>query len=427
MAGRSPARVTSRKVFYIPGFDPKPPRRYRELYRREGERQANLSDYQISMLPRSADGFGWMVEGHIDDTRTRADIEVLVWSDIVRDSMGQSLPATYAQAVKTVWTYVASGAFRRLAWLRKGPIIAALYPFGVLLFQLMGAMLIAGLIGSVLAGAIGLIPRGFTAIGWEAVGGFWVWQVLASMLWWAAFLAGTTVLLRLFKSLDDKIFAHYLVHDYAFTASRKGGYPPVLEERMTEFRERIAEALTSDVDEVLVVGHSSGAQLAVSVLAGLLRADRVPANGPVLSLMTLGQVIPMMSFLPKADRLRADLHDLSTSDRLAWIDVSAPGDGCAFALCDPVAVTGVAPADQRWPIVLSAAFTKTLTPETWKAMRWRFFRLHFQYLCAFDNPGEYDYFQITAGPLTLAQRFGDRKSSMSRIDVPASAYTSRAA
>ena len=32
--------VRRRKVFYLPGFDPVPPRRYRELYRREGVQQA---------------------------------------------------------------------------------------------------------------------------------------------------------------------------------------------------------------------------------------------------------------------------------------------------------------------------------------------------------------------------------------------------
>jgi len=40
--------------------------------------------------------------------------------------------------------------------------------------------------------------------------------------------------------------------------------------------------------------------------------------------------------------LRQDLRDLSESDDLTWIDVTAPGDGCSFALCDPVAVCGVA-------------------------------------------------------------------------------------
>ena len=106
-------------------------------------------------------------------------------------------------------------------------------------------------------------------------------------------------------------------------------------------------------------------------------------------------------------------------DRITWIDVTAPGDGCAFALCDPVAVSGVAAYNKKWPLVISAAFTQSLQPKTWKALRWRFFRLHFQYLCAFDKPKDYDYFQITAGPLTLADRYRNRAPSRSRIDVTA--------
>jgi hypothetical protein len=197
---------------------------------------------------------------------------------------------------------------------------------------------------------------------------------------------------------------------------------------MAEFRRTIAAALDEPVEEVLVVGHSSGAHLAVSILADLVRAG-LPQDRPALSFLSLGQVVPMVSFLPEAKRLRADLHDLSRSAAITWIDVTAPGDGCAFALCDPVAVSGVAPPDKRWPLVLSAAFTQTLSPGRWRALRWRFFRLHFQYLCAFDQlpgtPGDYDYFRITAGPQTLAARLGGRAPSRSRIDVAASGHTSR--
>jgi hypothetical protein len=175
---------------------------------------------------------------------------------------------------------------------------------------------------------------------------------------------------------------------------------------------------------VLVVGHSSGAHLGVSILADLIRGGQVPDHGPVLSFLSLGQVVPMVSFLPRAHRLRADLAYLSAQDALTWVDVTAPGDGCAFALCDPVAVSGVAPADKRWPLVISAAFTQTLSPERWKSLRWRFFRLHFQYLCAFDRPKDYDYFRITAGPLTLADRFRDRAPSKSRIERATSRYAS---
>ena len=77
-------------------------------------------------------------------------------------------------------------------------------------------------------------------------------------------------------------------------------------------------------------------------------------------------------------------------------------------------------------------FTATLTSphiRTYceiKALRWRFFRLHFQYLCAFDRPKDYDYFQITAGPLTLTDRYRNRAPSRSRIDVTASKYSNTA-
>ena len=164
--------------------------------------------------------------------------------------------------------------------------------------------------------------------------------------------------------------------------------------------------------------------MGVTILADLLR--ETGAQNTSLSFLSLGQVVPMVSFLPRADRLRKDLHDLSLSDQITWVDVTAPGDGCAFALCDPVAITGVAPQGQKWPLVLSCAFTQTLSPERWKTLRWKFFRLHFQYMCAFDRVGIYDYFAITAGPKTLAARFAEVPHSKSRITTPRSSYRSMA-
>jgi hypothetical protein len=133
-------------------------------------------------------------------------------------------------------------------------------------------------------------------------------------------------------------------------------------------------------------------------------------------------VVPMVSFLPKAYRLRADLAYLSASDQITWVDVTAPGDGCAFALCDPVSVSGVAPPNKRWPLVFSAAFSQTLSPGAWSALKWRLFEVHFQYLNAFDRPRDYDYFQITAGPETLADRYRGRAPSKSRIETPVNRY-----
>jgi len=418
--------VKRRRVFYIPGYDPIHPRRYRELYRSEGREQAAITGYEIDLRAKQGDRYGWEVAARIDGHKVRSEVEVLVWSDIVRNSMSNTIPATYMQLIRTAWLYLSSGTLRRLAWMRKGPVIAALYPVVMLLVQLLAAVIAGSIAGGLLSGIYGWIT-GFVAGLFGGTGQGGVLGAIGTLLWWGAFLPVTVLVLQWFKKMDGKFFAYYLMHDYAYTCQLGGANPPELEDRLSEFTEVIADALCEDVDEVLVVGHSSGAHLGVSVLADLVRQGRVPANGPSLSFLTLGQVVPMVSFLPKADRLRGDLHYLSTRQELTWVDVTAPGDGCAFALCDPVAVTGVAPEGQIWPLVFSAAFTQSLSPAKWRKLRWRFFRLHFQYLCAFDRPRDYDYFQITAGPLTLGDRYEDREASRARIDVPASRYTSMAA
>ncbi|VVT29330.1 conserved hypothetical protein [Roseovarius sp. EC-HK134] len=397
----SEPQVRRRRVFYIPGYDPIPPRRYRELYRKESAEQAVISGYEINVLQAKAQArFGWNVSAQIEGAEVESAVEVLVWSDIVKGSMDQGILATYVQLIRTAAIYIGTGALFRLMRLRKGPVIAALYPVGFLLVQLGIAFMVAWGLGRELA----------------------LWHP------WAAWggLGVVPFILEWFRRLDGRFFAYYLMHDYAYSARYLGANPPELEARMAEFTAEIAQALQGDCDEVLVVGHSSGAHLGVSILADLIRGGQVPKHGPALSFLSLGQVVPMVSFLPRAYRLRADLAYLSARDEVTWVDVTAPGDGCAFALCDPVAVSGVAPKDKRWPLVISAAFTQTLSAERWRALRWRFFRLHFQYLCAFDRPGDFDYFRVTAGPLTLAARFRDRPPSKSRIERATSRYTSLA-
>jgi hypothetical protein len=404
-------------VFYLPGYDPFPPRRYRELYRSEAAEQARISGYEIAIsagLDDGADsGFGWRVAARIDGQPVRTEIEVLSWSDIVQQSRPTSIVSTYLDLVRTAWIYLRRGTLFQLMQLRKGPVLAALFPVAALLAQ-------AGL-ALTLGWAMGRVVM---AMGPQIVATAPQAGLAAAAVTVGAVTAG--VVLRWFRDNDGRFFAYYLMHDFAFSASGNGAYPPPLEARLKDFRTRLRAALDSDADEVLVVGHSSGAHLAVSTIADLLREGDLPPDGPALALLSLGQVVPMVSFLPDASRLRRDLRAVSQRAELAWVDVTAPGDGCCFALCDPVAVTGLASADTRGPLVFSAAFTQSLSPARWKALRWRFFRLHFQYLCAFDRPKDYDYFQITAGPLLLRDRYAARTPSRSVKDKPVNRFRTTA-
>jgi len=402
--------VKTRQVYYIPGYDPFPPRRYRELYRSEAAAQAAISGYDVELSPmQKSDHFGWRVSAKIENAEVETEIRVLEWSDIVQDSMARSILGTYVQLAQTAWVYIATGALWRLMQLRIGPVIAALYPIVFLLVQALLALLV---LLAVRSAALTVFDR----LGWSGSAMPWVALALGFGAGWAV--------LSLFKRYDAKFFAYYLMHDYAHGAATRGAIDPALDARLTSFRMVLAEALKGEADEVLLVGHSSGAHLGVTVLADLIRDGSVPKGGPALSFLSLGQVVPMVSFLPQAHRLRGDLQYLSERDELIWVDITAPGDGCAFALCDPVAVSGVATDAQKWPVLFSAAFTQTLSPERWQHLKRRYFRLHFQYLCAFDRPKDYDYFRVTAGPKTLGERYGGRASSKSRIARAVSKFTS---
>ena len=65
--------------------------------------------------------------------------------------MGHGILGTYLQLARTAWIYISTGTLGRLMRLRKGPVIAALYPVGILLLQLVLALVLAWLLGRGLA------------------------------------------------------------------------------------------------------------------------------------------------------------------------------------------------------------------------------------------------------------------------------------
>jgi hypothetical protein len=128
--GDAPREVKRRRVFYIPGYDPIHPRRYRELYRRKPRAGGDFRLRDRAETPAGRRTLWLACRG---PDRGRRDRGRYRGSGLVRHRArldGDGNPGTYAQLVRTAWTYIGSGALRRLMWLRKGPVIAALYPVG---------------------------------------------------------------------------------------------------------------------------------------------------------------------------------------------------------------------------------------------------------------------------------------------------------
>ena len=74
-----------------------------------------------------------------------------MWSDLVKDTMRAGILATYLQLLRTAWIYLSTGALADVIKLRKGQVIAALYPVGFLLAQLMIALMISFVLWAILA------------------------------------------------------------------------------------------------------------------------------------------------------------------------------------------------------------------------------------------------------------------------------------
>ena len=239
-------------------------------------------------------------------------------------------------------------------------------------------------------------------------------SALAGLLAGLVLVATAAVLAR---AAERRLNMQWLLRSYAFTGRQGTVGWPALEHRLDLFGQRIAERVrqaaegTQPGDEVLLVAHSSGSIMAVAALARAMASEPgLTGCGPRVSLLTLGQWIPLLTSLPTAQAFRAEVDRLARDPALDWVDFTAPADGCCFALTDPVTAAGLPPARPDHPKLLSPRFAAMFSPAGYADLRRDRFRLHFQYLMASERAGDYDYTAITAGPLTLGDRFAAQAS-----------------
>lgn len=390
----STGQVRRRSVFYLSGFDPKGAAHYHALYRDEAAKQAQVSGMSVEVGRRKKTAQGdafWQVTAHNpegpedpdDPVETR--YEFLRWDDIVRDHWPRNQVRLRWDIVTTTWLNLRHGALWRMLKLAWPPVVALFSPFVLLFAMLLGLPLLAALVFSMASASLGV--------------------------WGAGALTGIAVAagVQAGRRLEKKYSMFWLMRSYAFTALQAQGRVPALDARLSQHANTLLNRLASNEDdEILVVAHSSGTMMAVSMLAKALRLDpQLGARGPVVSFLTLGQWMPLLGCLPQAQAFRDDLQLLATARGIDWIDFTAPPDGCCFALVDPVAACGISDAarQENRPKLLSPRFAEMFEPSDYAAIRADKFRIHFQYLMASSKPVSYDYFAMTAGAMTLAERF----------------------
>lgn len=383
--------VRRRLVAYLSGFDPQGPAHYQQLYATEAPKQAAVSGYRLDVGKRrkySEHVAGWELDAELDGINTRTRYEFLRWDDIVRAHWPRSRWGLLRGTAFASWAMWRNGVMWH-SWRRSWPMFVAiaLPGFSMLLVALLGLALLA--------------TSGGLVMGGQGLGG--------SLL----LLLGGPLLVLGARWAEHRTHMAWLMRSLACLVRQGRGQTPELEARLTLHAEHLARQWRSgEFDEVLVVGHSSGAMMAASIMARTLKAlADEPARMPQrrLALLTLGHCSPLLSAQAEAQAFRDELRLLGKHPALCWVDYGAPPDGCCFPLINPCEGLGL--PEGAGPKLLNPRFAQLFGPTTYQALRKDKFRCHFQYLMASEQPGAYDYFAMTAGPWSLAARHAQVKGN----------------
>jgi len=426
-------------VFLIAGFDPKGGRYYRRLLAEAAQSRAEgVGSTALEAGPFVRDDLGghWTLQASAEHAcrpavqangrdnsapiETATLCQFLDWHDLVRERWQPGwrgwLGAHWrvAASLRNLAVMWRVGQLARPAWwMAVAPILLTA-----------GCLLIGVLLVALLLWALG----GRLAIGADASG---QWPTDSAVWLASALLAGAIVGLGLAHVAHRRLGTHWMLQLCRHAIDFANDDLPALDHRLDTWAEAIACAMAasgaahgSQPGEVVVVGHSHGAALAIAALDRALARAPELAEGPVaLSLLTLGHTTPMITAFPEARRFRAAQERVARCRGLTWLDLVAAADWASFpglpawASALPPgstpASTTVLPAttpadgsrnmDDRGAVCVHAApkFHRDMPQAQWERLRGDRRALHMHYLRATSAAGGFDILRALAGPSSL--------------------------
>ena len=380
--------IRRRQVFFIQGYDPKGSRDYYNLLKREWNRFCKT----------------WSVTGTFGPFENHSDADDVAHCVITADSPQGPVETRYEflriekyvgpNIAKPLWRQIArtmrwsiddivNGAISRLY--RVSWNMAALLLYSQVMLYVWLALTVAG-------GALAAMVA--AAYGFSGV---------------AVAVAGIAAAAAIFLALWPLAYGMYVLQlNSCWSHLRDVARGPHAEyDRLVEvFAERIvAAARAGEVDEIVIVGHSVGGMTGITVLARALELDpKLGQHGTPVVLLTLGSVMGALALHPAAERMRREIRRVALEPSVPWVDCQAYEDMMNFWDYDPVAGGGVEVGAARCnPYVWIVPVEQMLTTETYRRMRWNYWRRHYQYIMANDLPSSYDYFRFICGPTPVME------------------------
>jgi hypothetical protein len=390
-------RVQHRHIIYVQGYDPRGLAQYYRMFRTELRKFGRLYqlDATIGRPQVAPDGetASWTIETKAGDWQTRTSYDFLRWEDLIQRDLAAPIWRTVFHAMWIYWRLVFGGTIARFwkAHWRFATFIS--YPHFLLFVEALCSL------GVAVAFAKGLkalgIPEPFSVAAGAAL-----------------FVAALGTLLKYTENLT---YLLYLLSDTIWTWEFSHRQRPEWDVRIDRFAQYLADvARTSDAEEIVVVGHSSGSFLGAEILARALKLDpALGRHGPRIVLLTIGGNFPIVGFHAASRDFRDHLRMLAVEPSIDWIDCQSRKDVMNFYPFDPVAGHGIDVGPlRRNPTIVSVRFREIIKPEHYNLFRWKFFRVHFQFVMANERPHAYDFFMIVCGPIPLIERMARPEAAL---------------
>lgn len=370
-------QVKKRELFYLSGYDPRGARYYYNLYRKESKLQAKVNGLHLGVSSRKRTDKhvqSWEIKSTSREGETVTNYHFLEWDDLIRAEWKKNSLSLILDFIFYVKAYLLSGAFRKYSKDFPYQMVSLFYPLVYI-----SLMLVVSLLS-----------------GWF----LFEWLELKYSLWISIsvslFLSYVIIYSLLF--IADKLALFWVLRILVFSGKYVYDENPLLTERMEYFSKRVIKSLnelkSNEVDEVLFVAHSIGTILMIPILSKVLKEIDSRVN---ISVLTLGECIPLVSGLPKSASFQKDMQHIAKQSNIYLLDYTSLIDGVCCPSLNYFNDSGIPLNCKENFRFESPRFHKLFLERNYTKIRRNKYLTHFLYLVSSDIKGDYDYFKMTAG------------------------------
>lgn len=382
-------RVLRRRVYHIGGYDPAPPSAVFERFAKELRRfeRAWGAHTTISQLVVSGDLAAWQVSASGSNWRTEIEMRLVRWDDVITSAGTRPTWSRLVPAIVAFYDFLIAGAL--VAYLRSSWRYAMFFIYPFLILALIAALSVGAAI--------------FTQ---NLLGNYF-----ASIL---SFLISAYLLLH---AADRWLYLSLLLEDWIFSSHYVRRGDNNLGDRLQRIAADIADNTRMEaVDEILIVGHSLGAVLAVDLIDRVMKieCDRPGANRK-LAFLSVGASILKIGLHRAASGFRAAIGRVSSNRNVFWADYRARSDVMNFFGAELLLHLNLPPTDS--PVVRNVSIRRMIAPERYPRIRKNWYKMHCQFVRGNDRRAAYDYFMATCGPISAERIARSERGATDLFDV----------